>query len=300
MFIRSYHFLFIHHQYIVRVCFLSFSFLVLFFTLFTYDFLTDGEWIAYRSHVLASIAFGLIGAAATAMHRGIRSLMTPTVFLASTIVPGAMHGIRMTNPHLRGEPLTVVEATKTRPETWNTNWEALAKESSAIKVGDDGAMRIIVRPWVSASLRARPPAPRPVSRLQIPLGINQAVVVDEIDLSVSASRSGNYLGILQANRMRIQVVPYGIKLAVPDDRGDVGSVDIPNMTWDDGAVHRWQLIGSSRRLTLKLDGATLWEGAQREPFAPVLIGDAQADNEHGGTMTFERARVTQSLALGTT
>lgn len=206
----------------------------------------------------------------------------------------------MTNPHLRDEPFAVVEASKSNPETWATHWEALAKDPTAMTVDNDGAIRIVVRPWMSASLRARPAASQSISRLQIPLGIDHAVVHDEIDRSVSASRSGNYLGILQANRTRIQAVSYGLKLTVPDSRGDVGSVDIPTTTWDDGAVHRWQLTGTSTRLVLKLDGATLWEGPQYEPLRPVLIGDAQADNEHAGTLTFERARHTRSLALGST
>ncbi|MBU6152009.1 MAG: hypothetical protein KGR25_11200, partial [Chloroflexi bacterium] len=244
--------------------------------------------------------FGLIGTAAVAIHSGHHFTMAPLILLACTLVPGVLHGIRMTNPYVRGKPIYVIEASKETSETWDTKWEPLAKDPSALTVGTNGAIQIAVRPWSSASLRARPEAPRSVSRLQLPLGIDRAVVVDEVDLSVSASRTGNYLGILQVNRTRIQVVPYGIKLAVPDDRGDVGSVDIATMTWDDGAVHRWQLTGSSKRLTLKLDGMTLWEGPQREPLEPVLIGDAQADNEHGGTLTFERARVTRSLALGAT
>ena len=265
----------------------------------TYDTLADGEWSAYRTHVIASVCFGVIGASAAAIHGGLSHLGAPAAVLACVLVPAVTHGIRLTNPYLRGEPLATVEATKARPEAWGTRWEHLAKNPASITVSADGALQVVVCPWASASLRARPEATRSVSRLQLPLGIDRAVVVDEVDLSVSASRSGNYLGILQANRTRIQVVPYGIKLAVPDDRGDVGSVDIATMTWDDGAVHRWQLTGSSRRLTLKLDGMTLWEGPQREPLGPVLIGDAQADNEHGGTLIFERARVTQSLALGT-
>ena len=269
----------------------------------TYNALADGDRGAYLTHVFGSAIFGLIGSAALAMHSGLGSLMTPTVVLACTLVPSVLHGIRMIQPQLRGEPLHVIEATKENPETWGTKWESLAKDPSALTVGADGAFRIMVRPWASASLRARPEASRSVPRLQVPLGIDRAVVVEEIDLSVSTSRSGNYLGILQANRTRIQVVSYGINLTVPDDRGDVVSVDIPTLTWDDGAIHRWQLSRSFTRLTLKLDGVTLWDGPHREslePLGPVLIGDSQADNEHGGALTFERARVTRRLALGTT
>ena len=269
-------------------------------TLATFDPLIDGGWDAYAHHVLGSVFFGLIGTAAVAIHSGHHFTMAPLILLACTLVPGVLHGIRMTNPYVRGKPIYVIEASKETPETWDTNWESLAKDPSAITVGTNGSIQITVRPWASASLRARPEAPQSVSRLQLPLGINRAVVVDEIHLSVSARRSGNYLGILQANRTRIQVVSYGIKLAVPDDQGDVVSVDIPTMAWDDGAIHQWQLIGSSRQLTLKLDGATLWEGPQREPLTQVQIGDAQSDNEHGGTLTFERARIRRSLAIGTT
>jgi hypothetical protein len=273
------------------------TFATIILTIVTYDVRADGDWDVYTTHLIASITFGVIGAAAIAMHSGRRALAVPSVVLACTLVPAMMHGIRLTNPYLRGEPLTSVAATKSKPETWTSEWEPLVKEASAMMVGGDGAIKIIVRPWISASLRERPRTPRPIAPLQAPLGTTRLVIQEDIDVSISTTLSGAYLGVLQADRTRIQVVPYGIKLTVPDDRGDVSSIDIANKNWSDGAIHRWQLTGTSTRLTLRLDGATLWEGPQHEPLRPVLVGDPQADGEHGGTMTLEHARVARTLAI---
>ncbi len=266
----------------------------------TYDILIDGDWDAYRSQIIASVCFGLIGSAAIMLHTDLKSLVIPTVLLACTLVPSVTHAIRLTNPFLNKKPFAEIRATKSNPATWHEQWEFLAPDERSISVAPNGALHIVILPWKSASIRAKPVPPVTVHPLRMPLGVYRAGVQEEVDVTVSTARTGNYLGVIQANRTRVQVVSYGIKLTVPDERGDVGSVDIPVKTWADGEPHRWQLIATSFRLALKLDEQILWEGPQREPLSPVLIGDAQSDSEHGGTMTFEHARFTRRLALAST
>ena len=264
----------------------------------TYNTLADGEWDAYRTHVIASVCFGLLGSAAILMQTDLRSLAVPTALLVCTLVPGVMHAIRLTNPLLNGKPLAELRATQSHPATWHEQWEFLAPDTASISVTTDGALNMVVRPWKSASIRTKLVPPVTVHPLQMPLGLKRAVLQEEIDITVSTNLTGNYLGVVQSNRTRIQIVSYGIKLTVPDDRGDVGSIDIPVKAWADGALHRWQLIGSSTLMTLKLDGSILWEGPQREQLEPVLIGDAQSDSEHGGSLEVVGARFTRHLAVG--
>ena len=264
----------------------------------TYDTLADGDWGTYQTHVLASVCFGLLGSAAILMQSDLRSLAIPTALLACTLVPGVMHAIRLTNPFLNGRPISETGATKSNPAMWNEAWEFLAADTASISIATDGALKMAIRPWKSASIRPKLITPVAVHALQVPLGLKRAVLREEVDVTASTNLTGNYLGVVQSNRTRIQIVPYGIKLTVPDDRGDVGSIDIPVKAWADDGPHRWQLIGSSTLLTLKLDGLTLWQGPQRERLEPVLIGDAQSDSEHGGYLEVVSARFTRRLAVG--
>ena len=266
--------------------------------LVTYNILADGDWDAYRTHVIASVCFGLLGSAAIMMQTDLRSLAIPTALLVCTLIPGVPHTIRLTNPFLNGKPLAEIGATKANPAMWHEEWEFLAPGEGSISVATDGALRMAIHPWRSASIRTKLVPPAAVHPLQMPLGLKRAVLQEEIDITVSTNLTGNYLGVVQSNRARIQIVPYGIKLTIPDDRGDVGSIDLPVKAWADGALHRWQLTGSSTLLTLKLDGLILWEGPQREQLEPVLIGDAQSDSEHGGSLVIESARFTRRLAIG--
>ena len=264
----------------------------------TYDTLADGDFDAYKTHVIASICFGLLGSAAITVHADLRSLAIPTALLVCTLAPGVMHAIRLTNPFLNGRPISETRATKSNPAMWNEAWDFLAPDAASISIGADGALKMAVRPWKSASIRTKLVTPKRAHPLQMLLGLQRAVVDEEVDVTVSTHLTGNYLGVIQSNRTRMQIVPYGIKLTVPDNRGDVGSIDIPAKAWADGALHRWQLIGSSSLLTLKLDGSVLWEGPLREQFEPVLIGDAQSDSEHGGYLEVVSARFTRRLAVG--
>jgi len=232
------------------------------------------------------------------MQSDLRSLAIPTALLFCTLVPGVMHAIRLTNPFLNGRPISEIGATKSNPAMWNEAWEFLAPDTASISIAADGALKMAIRPWKSASIRTKLAPPMTVHPLQIPLGLKRAVVHEEIDVTASTHLTGNYLGVVQSNRTRIQIVSYGIKLTVPDNRGDVGSIDIPVTAWADGALHRWQLIGSSSLLTLKLDGSILWQGPQQEQLEPVLIGDAQSDSEHGGSLEVVGARFTRRLSVG--
>ena len=266
--------------------------------LVTYDTLADGDYNAYQTHVIASICFGLLGSAAIAVHADFRNLAIPSALLFCTLAPGVMHAIRLTNPFLNGRPISENGATKSNPAMWNEAWDFLAPDATSISIAADGALEMAIRPWKSASIRAKAAAPISVHPLQVPLGLKQAILREEVDVTASTNLTGNYLGVIQSNRTRVQIVSYGIKLTVPDNRGDVGSIDIPAKAWADGALHRWQLIGSSSLLTLKLDGSVLWEGPQREQLEPVLIGDAQSDGEHGGSLEVVGARFTRRLAVG--
>ena len=264
----------------------------------TYDTLADGDWASYQTHVLASVCFGLLGSAALMVHAGLRSLTTPFPLLVCALVSGVMHGVRLTNPFLNGRPISEIGATKSMPATWTENWEFLAPDPASISIAADGSLKMAIRPWKSASIRTKPVPSMTVHPLQVPLGLKRAVLREEVDVTASTNLSGNYLGVLQSNRARVQVVSYGIKLTIPDNQSDVGSIDIPVKAWADGNLHRWQLTGSSTILTLKLDGLILWEGPQRERLEPVLIGDAQSDSEHGGYLEVVSARFTRRLAVG--
>lgn len=263
-----------------------------------YNKLIDGDWREYRAHVIASLFFGLLGSLVIMRDSGFNSISTPSVLLVCTLVPTVMHGLRLTNPYVNGRPLAESLATNLNRETWRQQWDFHAPDLGTISVGPSGSLDMTIHPWASASIRAKNAQSFPIISWQIPLGATRAVINEEVDLTVTAIRTGNYLGILQANRTRIQVVSYGIKVTVPDERGDVVSVDIPIKSWADDGPHRWQLNGKSATLSLKLDGAKIWEGKQREGLEPVFIGDTQSDNEHGGSLSVDAARFTRRLSIG--
>jgi len=264
---------------------------------FTYNILADGDWSLYRGHIIASTCFGLLGSTMMMMQTNLRSLMTPTVLLTCTLVPGIMHGLRLSNPYINGKPITEASASKSFPGSWIDKWDFLELDEDSISLGSDGALELTIRPRRSASVRAKRSLPRQIPRWQMPLGLNRGVMEEEIDVTLSTELTDSYLGVIHSNRARIQVVPYGIKLTLPDDRGDVGSVDIPVMAWSDHAPHRWQLFGTGTLLTFKLDGLILWAGQQHEKLEPVLIGDAQSDSEHGGLLNIQSARFVRYLSL---
>ena len=264
----------------------------------TYDIFVDGDLGPYLTHVIASICFGLLGSAAIIVHAGLRSLSTPSALLVCTLVPGVLHGARLTNPHLNGRPIAEIGATKSNPATWHEQWDFLAPNAESIDVDANGTLIMAIRPWKSASIRPKILPAVALNALQMPISLKRALVLENIDVTASTDLTGNYLGVFQSNRTRVQVVPYGIKLTIPDEQRDVGSIDIPVKAWADGELHRWQLTGSSTILTLKLDGLILWEGPQRETLEPVLIGDAQSDSEHGGYLKLVSARFTRWLAIG--
>ena len=169
----------------------------------TYDTLADGDWGTYQTHVLASLCFGLLGSAAILMQSDLRSLAIPTALLFCTLVPGVMHAIRLTNPFLNGRPISEIGATKSNPAMWNEAWEFLAPDTASISIAADGSLKMAIRPWKSASIRTKPVASMTVHPLQVPLGLKRAVLQEEVDVTVSTSLTGNYLGVVQSNRTRI-------------------------------------------------------------------------------------------------
>ena len=244
----------------------------------------DGTFQEFVILTLGCLAFGIAGSVAITSHVGMRHILVPSMLVGVTLLPVLSHVGRLSNPYLHGTPIETAVGSHLSRGSWTANWEYLAAGDQSTPIQLDNSLLINVTPWKSASIRAIPQGGPPVAVWQLPLRGSLSNEYQSLNLQVTTNRQGMYLGLIQANRLRVQLVPYGIKISHPDERNDISSTDIRNMSWSDGASHKWSLRGSIGTLTLLLDGSELWRDKQREPLLPLLIGDPQADGEHGGVV----------------
>lgn len=244
----------------------------------------DGTFQEFIILTLGCLAFGIAGSVAITSHVGMRHILVPSMLVGVTLLPVLSHVGRLSNPYLHGTPIETAVGSHLSRGSWTANWEYLAAGDQSTPIQLDNSLLINVTPWKSASIRAIPQGGPPVAVWQLPLRGSLSNEYQSLNLQVTTNRQGMYLGLIQANRLRVQLVPYGIKISHPDERNDISSTDIRNMSWSDGASHKWSLRGSIGTLTLLLDGSELWRDKQREPLLPLLIGDPQADGEHGGVV----------------
>lgn len=244
----------------------------------------DGTFQEFVILTLGCLAFGIAGSVAITSHVGVLHILVPSMLVGVTLLPVLSHVGRLSNPYLHGTPIETAVGSHLSRGSWTANWEYLSAGDQTTPIQLDNSLLINVTPWKSASIRAIPQGGPPVAVWQLPLRGSLSNEYQSLNLQVTTNRQGMYLGLIQANRLRVQLVPYGIKISHPDERNDISSTDIRNMSWSDGAPHKWSLRGSIGTLTLLLDGSELWRDKQREPLLPLLIGDPQADGEHGGVV----------------
>jgi hypothetical protein len=213
----------------------------------------------------------------------------PLVCAAVVLLAGdAIHYTRRVHPIARGAPVVSVDLPFTDEVTVRRVWDVELGEGQARF--EPGAIVLQSPSGAAAYLSARiPRVPDIGTEWWLPAGLADHERAERLSWRAAVSRSGGFYVVLEAPRLLIQAVPYGLHITYPDERDQLRGHEIQLPAINDGRVHEWVLTRSSRQISLSFDGREIWTAPQRGELNQMRLGETKRDALHGGTMRIEAA-----------
>lgn len=219
----------------------------------------------------------------------------PLVCAAAVLLAGdAIHYVRRAHPISRGAPVVSVRLPFSDEATVRRGWDVELADGQVRF--EPGGVLLQSSAGAAAYLSARiPRVPDVGTEWWLPAGLADHERAERLVWRASVARSGGYYVVLEASRLLIQAVPYGLHITYPDERDQSRGHEIQLPAVNDGRIHDWILTRSSRQIALTFDGQEVWTAPQRGELNQMRLGETKRDPLHAGTMRIESASYEMTL-----
>ena len=260
----------------------------------TWDVVADGGQSRYVKVTLFAAASAVVVYALMRLQTLPGSWVPFACAVALLVAGDGIHYARRLHPITRGAPVVEVSAPLTSEVNVRTAWDVeLAGGQARFEPGG-----VVLRSPAggAAYLSARiPRVPDVATDWWLPAGLADRERTERITWRASVERTGGFYVVLEAARLLVQAVPYGLHITYPDQRDQAQGHEIQLPAINDGRPHDWLLTRDSRQISLSFDGRQVWSAPPRGELNQVRLGETKRDSAHAGTMRLEAA--SYALAL---
>ena len=262
--------------------------------LLTWDVVADGGQSRFVKVTLFAAASAVVVYALIRLQTLAGSWVPFACAVALLLAGDAIHYARRAHPITAGAPVVAVNLPLTDEVSVRRGWDvelgggqARFEATGVVLHSPDGA---------AAFLSARiPRVPDVATEWWLPAGLADRERTERLAWRATVERTGGYYVVLEAGRLLIQAVPYGLHITYPDQRDQAQGHEVQLPAINDGRPHDWLLTRDSRQIVLSFDGRQIWNAPSRGELNQMRIGETKRDSAHAGTMRIEAA--SYALAL---
>ena len=223
----------------------------------------------------------------------------PLACAAAVLFAGdAIHYVRRAHPITRGAPVVAVSVPFVDEPTVRRGWDV---ELGGGQVSFQSGAVVLTSPAGAAGyLSARiPRVPDVGVDWWLPVGLAERERAERLVWRAILERTGGFYVVLEASRLLVQAVPYGLHITYPDARDEATGHEIQLPAVNDRRPHDWVLTRGSRQIALTFDGQQVWTAPARGELNQMRLGETKRDALHGGSMRIESASYGLTLERGT-
>ena len=219
----------------------------------------------------------------------------PFLCAAALLLSGdAIHYVRRAHPITQGAPVVAVSVPFSDEASVRRGWDVELDGGQARF--ESGAVVLNSPAGAAAYLSARiPRVPDVAADWWLPAGLADRQRTERMTWRASVERTGGFYVVLEAARLLVQAVPYGLHITYPDERDQARGHEVQLPAINDGRPHDWLLVRDSRQTALSFDGRQVWSAPARGELNQMRLGETKRDAQHGGTMRVETASYAVAL-----
>ena len=262
--------------------------------LLTWDVVADGGQSRFVKVTLFAAASAVVVYGLIRLQTRAGSLIPLACAVALLVAGDAIHYARRAHPITRGAPVVEVNVPFTGEVNVRRAWDV---ELGGGQVRFEPNAVVLQSPaGAAAYLSARiPRVPDVATDWWLPAGLADRERTERIAWRATVDRTGGFYVVLEAGRLLVQAVPYGLHITYPDQRDQAQGHEVQLPAINDGRPHDWLLMRDSRQVALSFDGRQVWTAPSRGELNQVRLGETKRDSAHAGTMRIEAA--SYALAL---